>query len=156
MKNLLGTKLFFVSNIFLVVVLFCFLSCGDDDNITNGNKGPVKIASGKWTATIGFGTFDFIVNSESSQIMELKLNFDGWEIGNTTHNESITFTYGTSGIPIANRQFTFAKDINFASPVDIITINGTFSESANTAEGEWNANFDGLTDSGNWQASPSG
>ena len=63
MKNPLATKFFIICIFFAVIGLFSFISCSkDNDNITNGDTGPIKIESGKWTATTGFGTFDFIVN----------------------------------------------------------------------------------------------
>jgi len=94
-----------------------------------------------------------VVYSESTHITEFSLNFDGWTIGNSTRNGTITIS-SDPGWQISDRQFSFSRDLNpFPSGSEIMTINGTFSENGKEASGTWEADFDGSTDSGTWQAS---
>ena len=154
MKNPSLTKFFLTGILLALVGLFYFISCGkDSDKITNGGTEPAKIESGKWTATAGFGTFDFTVNSESTHITEFSLNFDGWTIGNTTHNGTITISRDP-GWQISDRQFSFSRDLNpFPTSSQTMTIDGTFDDNGREASGDWEADFDGSTDSGTWEAS---
>ncbi len=158
MKNLLAPKRMYLFYVFPVVLLFCLLSCKDD----NSETGPGQIESGNWTATMttGFGSFDFIVNSESTHIGEFSITLNG-TLGNTTFNGSSFTTRSTPGWQITDRGFSFSGNWNLGSPpfeseILTITIDGSFSEKGDAADGNWNADFDGSSDSGEWTANPSG
>ena len=149
-----------IFSIFLSIVLFSFLSCSDD----NSEDEPGPIVSGNWTTTTdtGFGTLDFIVNSEGTHINEFDLTMY-WTIGNISFDGSHLISRYTNGMPIVDRQFSFTYDMEvgfppYSSSTLTLTINGTFSVNGKTAEGDWNASKsepNGGTDSGNWTASPS-
>lgn len=152
MKNLLG--------LFGVILLLTCHSCKDNED--EGPVGPDPIASGSWTATTGggFGTFDFIVNSESTHISKFSFTFN-CTIGNTTFNGTTLSVMKDPGWQIVNRDISFTGtwDMDpdpFSSEVLTLTLSGSFDESGITASGAWNTDFKGIADSGEWTAAPSG
>lgn len=156
MSKQLLHKFFIVYILFILSGLLVFISCSKDSNgndITGGTTGPQKITSGNWTASTDFGVFDFVVNSESTYITDITITFDNWTIGSTTHNGSIGIG-STPGWQISNRQFSIVQDLNPFQSDEIMTFSGTFPDTGKEASGTWEADFDGSTDSGTWQASP--
>ena len=154
MKKLLQPNFVIPGLIILLLFFFTLNACKKKDEVDNEPTSG-EIVSGEWSANTGFGKLEFEVNSASTHVTEIELDFNNWTIGISTFNNSITYS-STPGWAITNRQFSFTKNINpFPPGSQEIVINGTFSVAGNTASGTWSANFDGLTDSGNWSGVPS-
>jgi len=111
-----------------------------------------EITSGTWEATAEFGGFDFVVNSESELITEIKYIFSDWSIGTTTLSGSVIVS-SNPGLDISDRHFQTTYNF-FGDPDDHLTIEGTFNAKGNKASGTWSAEYNGVTDSGVWQAVP--
>ncbi len=154
MKKLALSTLTFISISLLLILSFCFDSCKKDEDKKVDPPVSTEIVIGNWKATCGFGTFNFVVNSSQTYISEFSLNFDSWSMGNSTYNGTMTMS-STPGWQISNRQFSFSKNLNpFPPGSQMMTITGTFNAAGTGASGTWNANYDGVTDSGNWTAIP--
>lgn len=141
-----------LSYFFVLVLLFTLIACNNDD----APKADSLITSGTWNATSGFGSFDFTVNSERTNITEIVYNFSNWTCGGVTQSGSISVS-SNPGWPITDRVFEIEVDIN-PDPFDKtpITISGTFAASGDQASGTWEAVVNLTTCSGSWQASPEG
>ena len=100
---------------------------------------------GDWTATTAFGSFDFIVNSASTYITQITLNFSNWK-----GRSGSVITSRDPGWSITNRSFKIETSI----AGDQWTVEGTFAESGDKASGTWKVITSGQTESGSWQASP--
>jgi hypothetical protein len=139
---------------FLLIIPVCIMSCEEDDEDSKNQSDTNQIVPGAWKANAEFGTIDFIVNSESTYIIEFEVDFDNWTMGITTYNNSIRFS-SDPGWKITDRKFSFSQNLSpFPSEKEEFTINGTFNDKGDKAEGSWEADFNGLTDSGNWQGAP--
>ena len=112
-----------------------------------------KIKPGEWTAKTGFGSFDFIVNSEGDYITKVTLRFSNWR----GRSGSIGVSR-SPGWAITNRKFEIDIDL-LMDPFDPFkredwTFKGKFSENGKKASGTWKAVISGSTYSGSWQGSP--
>jgi hypothetical protein len=91
-----------------------FISCSkDSDDITGGTTGPQKISTGEWNASTDFGEFDFtVIDTDSTCIEEITINFDNWTIGGGTHNGSVTIKQIKPKWKISNRNFFISVDLD--------------------------------------------
>lgn len=114
--------------------------------------GPIQ--PGEWTATAGFGGFDFAVNKAGTYVTEIVLKFSGWHCGGVTRSGTITISR-TPGWDVADRNFKFESDLD-PSPFskELMTIEGDFNESGIQASGTWRAEMSRATCNGNWTAVP--
>ena len=153
MKKLLQPN-YVVPSLIVLLLFFFTLSACKKDNEVEDEAPSSEIVTGSWEATTGFGKLEFEVNSAGTHLIEIEFDFSNWTIGNSTFNNSISYTV-IPGWPITNRQFSVTKNLNPFPPGDqIMEINGTFNAAGNSASGTWSADFDGNTDSGSWTAVP--
>jgi hypothetical protein len=102
---------------------------------------------GSWSGTAGFGELSFTVDSTSTSITQLVINYTDFSCGGVLSNGTITVT---SSWPVSDRQF----NITTGSPDREITISGTFDITGEYASGTYDAGFNGTTCSGTWDAIP--
>ncbi len=154
MKHLTMRKTYFSCLSVIVILLISFSSCKKDDDNNDDPPASTEIVVGKWKATCGFGTFEFTVNPARTYITEFSLKFDSWTMGYSTFNGTMNLS-STPGWQITNRQFSFSKNLNPIPPgSQMMNISGTFNSLGTGASGNWDANYDGITDSGSWTAVP--
>jgi len=134
----------------IIYLLLVFFPCckksptsPDLDDVINA------ITTGEWTATAGFGSFNFTVSSDRNYITEIVYNFSSWTCGPVTTSGTVTVS-STPGWPISNRSFEIER---YVHDNVLLTINGTFADSGSQASGTWVANSYGTTCSGSWSGS---
>ena len=130
------------------------------------NNPPV---AGVWKANAEFGSVDFTVSPDSTQIMDATFNFTNFQCGPGSQSGSIQVSYN-NGLKIDNGQINIELQNNVSSPVppdpfnpippsmdtQIITLTGKFTSDGKSASGDWIATFNGTTCSqGKWDAVPS-
>ncbi len=101
---------------------------------------------GEWIASTKFGELRFTVNSSSTGITKIHLEFERYECGGVTwESGGVTFE-NTSPSPITGRKFTFEAYVN---PWDFV-VQGEFDEAGMNASGTWQ--ITGKNCSGEWES----
>ena len=137
--------------VFGAVFLLALSACGDDGPTAPGNRGHQAIATGSWSATAGFGSFDFIVNNGMS-ITEISYTFESFSCGGVTISGSVTVTSG-SGWPITRRSFEIVNDLSTGGDTQEMTISGEFADNGREASGSYSADWRGTVCEGSWEGS---
>ena len=106
-------------------------------------SGGGKISAGRWEGTAEFGTFAFIVNSDSTVTY---LEYDVPECGN--YSMSGVFEGAWKGFAITNGAFTYGPDDTG------FTLSGEFDASGKSASGDWRFSPSDCTLSDPWEAVP--
>ena len=139
--------------IFIILAFFTFFSCTSSTgpNGETSSTGPPK--PGQWSASAGFGSFDFVVNSGSIYITSITYHFSKWSCGAySTLSGNITIS-SNPGWAISGRSFEIENYVDYHKD-EKLKISGTFSESGDQASGSWEGERYGSTCSGSWQGSP--
>jgi len=139
-----------ISIFFIVFALSCKSPSSSNGSDTIKTWPPQP---GEWTATAGFGSFDFTVNSSSTYITTITYNLSNWSCGSGITSSGKITVSSSPGWAISNRAFEIQQDIGH-SFTQRLTISGTFTESGDQVSGNWDGNVVGSTCSGTWQGSP--
>ena len=104
-----------------------------------------QIPPGEWSGPAGFGELSFTVDSTSTSLIQLVVNYIDFSCGIVVIDGTSTVT---SSWAITDRQFSITTGTFDGE----ITINGTFDETGKYASGTFYAVFYGTTCSGTWDA----
>jgi hypothetical protein len=136
-----------------VILLFAlFMTTCEDDYLLNsiGELNQVKpLKSGKWTSTTDFGEFNFIVNSDGTEIILVTYILSDWTCGCATINGSV-ISSKRPGWSINDRKFFIENDFDMAGN-QRMTIKGYFSNSGDKVYGTFDSFMYGTTCTGKWR-----
>jgi hypothetical protein len=106
--------------------------------------------SGDWKVPTEFGEFVFTVNVDGTQITKLVTTFTDWQCGVVIKSGTI-ISQTDPPWPISDDQFTIEISISPPPGDDIMTYNGTFTQTGDEASGTWSAVVSDSVCSGDWE-----